>query len=136
MDMEDWNGNWYWAEYSNFSVGSDTDKYKLHVSGFDPCSTAGDSLLGSTITNADTEWRLVDGMAFSTIDIDNDKGPFSCAISKRAGWWFNNCLYALPTGEYINHEYIGTTGGGVNWFATFGNYYSFKKMSMSLISQK
>ncbi len=34
VDLEDFQGNKVFAQYSNFSVGSETDGYILQVSGF------------------------------------------------------------------------------------------------------
>ena len=39
VDMTHYKGESFWAEYSDFSVGSEEDKYKLSVSGYNKLST-------------------------------------------------------------------------------------------------
>ena len=40
VDLEDWDGNTAYAEYSVFSIGSEQDKYRLTVLGYS--GTAGE----------------------------------------------------------------------------------------------
>lgn len=42
VDMEDFDGNIKYAEYSTFKVADDGDKYRLSIGGFS--GTAGDSM--------------------------------------------------------------------------------------------
>ncbi len=49
-----------WARYSSFSVSDSTLNYALHISGYDPESTAGDAL------------SFHDSMQWSSPDMDND----------------------------------------------------------------
>ena len=68
VDMESWEGQTYWAEYSLLYVASESDNYRLNVSGYNPTSTAGDSLTMSV------GWENIhDQMQFSTYDRDNDR---------------------------------------------------------------
>nr|KAG5706555.1 hypothetical protein BaRGS_028726 [Batillaria attramentaria] len=71
VDLEDWEGRRYWAEYSQFTVGPASDNYRLRVSGY--TGDAGDSL------------SLHDNMAFSTEDVDNDLHTRHCAAENQAG---------------------------------------------------
>ena len=59
VDLGDFDGNTRYAQYTTFSVGNSTIKYKLTVIGYS--GTAGDSLTGQH-----------NGMKFSTRDNDND----------------------------------------------------------------
>ena len=59
VDFSDFDGNDYWAAYDSFSVGSEVDKYRLRISGYDGNSTGDDSLTSSS------------GMMFSTVEQDN-----------------------------------------------------------------
>ena len=68
VDMEAWNNATLWSEYSHFSIDSEAENYKLHVSGYDTTSTGGDSLTKSLNYN-----NVADEMYFSTCDNDNDK---------------------------------------------------------------
>ena len=56
------------AQYSNFYVGNEASKYKLHISGF-----TGD---------ATDEMKYHNGMMFSTKDRDNDENDGGRKISK------------------------------------------------------
>lgn len=68
------------ALYSNFTISSEYDKYRLTYDGF-LGGSAGDSLAPSN------------GMMFSTPDSDNDINQVvpSCADYYRSGWWFRDC---------------------------------------------
>ena len=66
--MRDWNNNLYWAEYDHISVGPESDKYRLSVSGYNTSSTAGDSLTNKSFTT----WGQHDNKPFTTINRDNE----------------------------------------------------------------
>ncbi|VDI46956.1 Hypothetical predicted protein [Mytilus galloprovincialis] len=63
--MEAWDGVWKYASYSEFYVNSESDKYRLKVSGFS--GTAGDSLMHMMSFTSPQG-----GQQFSTRDSDND----------------------------------------------------------------
>jgi len=48
-------------------VEDESDKYRLRIAGYS--GTAGDPL---TLSQGPNNWNVVDGMQFSTLDIDND----------------------------------------------------------------
>ena len=76
-------GLWYSVEYSSFSVGPETDKYRLSVSAF-----SGDT--GDAIAATVHPARIADGMKFTTQDQDNDNNRRgNCAV--HGGWWYNWC---------------------------------------------
>ena len=75
--MRAWTMETFWAEYSSFSVGPETDKYRLSISGYNVKSTAGDSLTNVSF-NAGVMVRVIDDMKFSTRDSDNDIKSSSC----------------------------------------------------------
>lgn len=88
-------GTWYYAEYSTFSIDSESNKYTLRVSGFS--GNAGDSLRDTAL------WGTVNlnGMGFTTNDADNDRwSDGNCAQDHGGGWWFNYCQYACFTCRY------------------------------------
>ena len=82
FQMQKDTGLWYSVEYSSFSVGPETDKYRLSVSGF-----SGD--IGDALAAPAHPGRIANGMKFSTPDDDNDNSSGNCAYS--VGWWFNEC---------------------------------------------
>ena len=65
IDMQDFEGNSRYAQYSSFSVGDSVSKYTLSVSGYS--GTAGDAL------------AYHNGHKFSTRDQDNDDWHTNCA---------------------------------------------------------
>ena len=89
-----------WAYYDSFSVGSGSDKYRLSVSGFDPSSPAGDSLL------------YHNGMKWSSPDQDNDSSTAHCAANMQTSWWYRDCRLS---------NLLGICGDGVN---ALGNFWS------------
>ena len=121
VDMISWDNVTLWAHYDSFSVGPESGNYTLSVSGYDQSSTAGDSLIG----NADTTH---DGMMFSTIDNDNDRCPCHCAGVHKAGWWYNWCYEAQPTGTYHHGGVVDDTGIAWRSAPGYNQYYSFKTM--------
>ena len=83
------DGNWYTAEYSQFHISNEADKYRLSVSGYS--GDAGDAMASE---NIDESYRA-DGMQFSTADSDNDgTSSHNCAALRDHGWWFNGCFSA------------------------------------------
>jgi len=119
VDMQDFEGNSRYAQYSSFSVGDSVSKYTLSVSGYS--GTAGDSLVIGH-----------NGHKFSTRDQDNDANTLeSCAITYKGGWWYNACHYSNLNGLYHGGTY--TSGAdGVNWYAWRGHSYSLKFTEMKL----
>ena len=66
IDMQDFEGNSRYAQYSNFTVGNSASRYTLSVTGYS--GTAGDSLIS-----------YHNGHKFSTRDQDNDIYGENCA---------------------------------------------------------
>ena len=81
------------AEYGEFAVGNNIDKYQLHLANYDGNSTAGDSLTnGSQNSN---------NMKFTTFDKDSDKlSQANCAVKFSGGWWFSSCFAANLNGLF------------------------------------
>jgi len=76
-------GLWYSVEYSSFSVGAETDKYRLSVSGFS--GDAGDAMVEVMPK------RIADGMQFSTVDQDNDLSATRQCSKTFSAWWLQKC---------------------------------------------
>uniref|UniRef100_A0A1I8JLV8 Fibrinogen C-terminal domain-containing protein n=1 Tax=Macrostomum lignano TaxID=282301 RepID=A0A1I8JLV8_9PLAT len=127
--MRVWNNSQSWAHYRSFSVASETDLYKLSVSGFSGSAGIGDSIaapwdgLTKVITN---------GFPFTTIDKDNDNAESNCTQSFKGAWWFNSCFGAHLNGQYHNYpEALSTAYAmGINWMMPFEAYYSLKEAEM------
>ena len=121
MDMTDWDGKTFWAEYGRFSVGPESGNYTLTVGDYDRTSTAYDHMPDHN------------GLMFSTYDRDNDKwSGGNCASLYKGGWWFNRCTYSNPTGVYLSGG--GCHRTGISW-SLIGRCrsYSYKIMTLTLI---
>ncbi|CAH3139619.1 unnamed protein product [Pocillopora meandrina] len=119
VDLEDFEGNIAYAEYTTFKVADEADKYRLLIGGYS--GTAGDSMLGH------------DSMRFSTKDQDNDHGNHTsnCAERYKGAWWYNDCHRSNLNGLYL-HGPGAPFGIGVNWYAFRGYHYSLKRTEMKV----
>lgn len=79
------DNRWYSAEYADFRIKNEGNKYQLELSGYtgdyqDPMSYPS--------SYSDSQY----GMNFSTIDVDNDSsGAVNCSGITGGGWWFSSC---------------------------------------------
>ena len=119
--MEDDNGTQFCAKYAHFTVGPESDNYRLHVSGYDQTTNGGDSL---TANPGIASNKQADGMQFTTPDRDNDLGNGNCADVYDMPWWHCDCTSAVPTGVY---------GVLVAWKTAKGNIDPFWYMQYSLV---
>ncbi|XP_052386270.1 microfibril-associated glycoprotein 4-like isoform X5 [Carassius gibelio] len=120
VDLEDFEGNKAFALYSSFSVGPESDGYKLHVSGFSN-GGAGDSLSDH------------DGQKFTTVDKDQDSNNNNnCAKLHLGGFWYKDCMQANPNGVYIWGLYDTQTIIGNVWSTWKGNGVGMKSISMKI----
>ena len=83
-------GVWHSVEYSSFSVGPESDKYRLSVSGF-----SGDT--DDALAAPDDPATNNNGMQFSTVDQDNDMMIGGRCADR--GWWFNECSRSRLTSD-------------------------------------
>ncbi|XP_078694771.1 uncharacterized protein LOC144923807 [Branchiostoma floridae x Branchiostoma belcheri] len=93
-------------QYDNFRVAGEDENYRLTLSGFT-------GRAGSCMERAGAD---LNGMAFSTMDRDNDKASYSCAERLKGGWWYKRCSLLILNGiikKYNGHEeYREVTGRG------------------------
>ena len=86
------------VKWGTFTVGSESNKYQLSLSGFD----AGTSGLQDGLTPHN-------GMFFSTRDVDNDQWSGGCSSQYgNTGWWYKDCA--------VTNLNIAHTRGP--WYAT------------------
>ena len=65
FDLQDTAGNWYYAQYSIFSVGDSSTNYTLAIGGFSG--------------NVFDAMEYHNGRPFTTYDVDNDACPtYNC----------------------------------------------------------
>lgn len=83
VEVVDREGKYYYGRYSEFSIGSEIERYVLKEVG----NYSGSSR-GSTDLDGLLEHR---GQAFSTFDEDNDANEAEhCAIKTESAWWFTS----------------------------------------------
>ncbi|XP_078357566.1 microfibril-associated glycoprotein 4-like [Oculina patagonica] len=121
VDLEDFDGNITYAEYTTFKVADEGDKYRLLIGGYS--GTAGDSMYEND--------QLANGMQFTTRDEDNDQHRKNCAVSFKGGWWYRACHNANLNGLYHGGPYE-SYADGVCWKAFRGLQYSLKHTEMKL----
>ncbi|XP_023931774.1 ryncolin-1-like [Lingula anatina] len=82
IDMISHDFTWYFAEYKNFSIGTEEDNYKLRVGKFH--GSLPDAL------NINNMQYVSNGQAFTTKDHDNDGwAGGNNANAYGGGWWYN-----------------------------------------------
>ena len=129
FDLEDWDGNTAYAEYSSFRVTSEADNYRL--------------LLGDYSGNASTDQAEDESQGFlyhknsqfSTFDRNNDRYDqvYSCIERHQfGGFWFNACARVTPTNNVCG---VASCPGSLNgtknrWRAWRGDEYTLKKKLM------
>ena len=126
FDLEDWDGNTAYAEYSSFVVESETSNYTLIL---------GDYSGNASSDQTDDEqngFLSHKNMQFSTFDRDNDQRPAACI--KRfgyGGFWHNNCARVTPTNRGCDAAHCPQHGQHFFWRAWRGDSYSLKTITMT-----
>ncbi|KAJ8961855.1 hypothetical protein NQ318_021472 [Aromia moschata] len=122
IELEDFENNAVWAEYSIFVVSPESDNYRLTVGGY--TGNASDSFSGHN------------GSFFSTYDKTNDFAPecCPCSVSYGGGWWFNRCFESNLNGIYYKRPHDNNYFRGIIWEHWLGNY-SLKKSVMMIKSK-
>ncbi|CAD5115212.1 DgyrCDS4205 [Dimorphilus gyrociliatus] len=121
VSLTDHTDRTYTAEYNDFNVDTEAEKYKLTIGSY-AGGDAGDALLhpqGNLNHN---------NMKFSTYDQDNDASSFPCAKQYKSGWWFNYCWAANLNGLWSSGPNCQYTCA--QW-KNLGDR-TFKKISMSI----
>lgn len=120
VDFEDFDGETRFAEYGLFTVGPESDRYRLVV--FFYTGTAGDAL-GS----------YHNYIPFSTVDMDNDYAAQNCPLEHGGGWWYRDCDNANLNGQYNEDPVLnGPVDVGIEW-DTYMPRRSLKTTRMSII---
>ncbi|KFB49729.1 hypothetical protein ZHAS_00018382 [Anopheles sinensis] len=89
VEVKDYNGNYGYAKYDHFEVGSEAQKFVLKRGSYS--GTAGDSMTYNI------------GMKFTTKDSDNDDSSSTqCAERHNGAWWHGYCTNANLNGPYGN----------------------------------
>ncbi|KAF5278111.1 hypothetical protein FQR65_LT03627 [Abscondita terminalis] len=91
VELEDFEGNKRYAQYSHFKIYSEGEYYKLELDGYE--GNAGDSL--------NDPWYGSNHSPFSTYNRDNDRSSLNCASMLKGGWWWKSCGRGL-NGLYLH----------------------------------
>ena len=121
IDLLDWSDRWLHAEYSEFSVSTEEELYRLHIGSYS--GDAGDAL------------SYHDGAYFSTYDHTNDESGGVCPELCGGGWWYRNCYHSNLNGRYYEggHYRSDVWGDGIVWRNVFDtNLYSFKAVLIKI----
>ncbi|KFB38463.1 AGAP011225-PA-like protein [Anopheles sinensis] len=90
VEVKDFHGNYGYAIYTEFSIGSESEMYVLKKLGT-YSGTAGNAM----IVNKNQK--------FSTFDRDNDSlEDGNCAEQRHGAWWYVDCSSANLNGRYLN----------------------------------
>ncbi|XP_058120251.1 microfibril-associated glycoprotein 4-like [Anopheles ziemanni] len=89
VEIKDFHGNYAYAKYEEFEIGSESESYVLNKLGTHS-GTAGDSMRD----NQDEK--------FSTFDRNNDITVGNCAEERHGAWWYYHCTFSNLNGRYQN----------------------------------
>ncbi|XP_055864454.1 fibrinogen-like protein A [Biomphalaria glabrata] len=114
IDLE-FNNTKYFAQYKDFKILNETEKYKLKI--------------GNYSGNADDSLSHHNNMFFTTIDRDNDVyRDINCADYSSGAWWYRDCHRSNLNGKW------GSTlsSKGMNWYqlTEWSNSVSFSEMKI------
>ncbi|XP_052871046.1 fibrinogen-like protein A [Anopheles cruzii] len=119
VELRDFKGNYSFAFYAAFEIGSEAEQYNLKTLGAYN-GTARDSL--SSHKN----------MKFSTYDRDNDVWKeVNCAVRFEGAWWYNGCYRTNLNGPYKNI----VDDRSMNWY-DFSNSHEGLSFSRMMIRPK
>ncbi|KAJ8016422.1 hypothetical protein DPEC_G00007050 [Dallia pectoralis] len=121
IEMEDWEGETRYAEYSHFTVKNELNSYKL--------------LIGNYSGNAGNSLRYHNNTNFSTMGKDNDKCVDDCASIRKGGYWYNCCTDSNLNGVFYRHGNQGKNTDGITWYGWHGPNYSLKRVEMKIRPQ-
>ncbi|KFD57258.1 hypothetical protein M513_01769 [Trichuris suis] len=104
-------GDYRRADYNDFKIGSEDEKYSLFVGPH----------VGGNLTDSFSHHR---GMPFSTPDQDHDASSTHCANFYESGWWFTHCQTVNLNGNF----HIGMI-----WFnSDTGDWLQMKQTRMKI----
>ncbi|XP_028285452.1 angiopoietin-4 [Parambassis ranga] len=118
VELRDWEGNSAHYQYDRFMLTNERQRYRLYLRGYS--GTAGQQ--SSLATH---------GIAFSTLDQDNDNCDHcKCAMMLTGGWWFDACGFSNLNGIYYSVGHNIRKHNGIKWHHFRGPIYSLRSTSM------
>ncbi|XP_038065619.1 uncharacterized protein LOC119735768 [Patiria miniata] len=125
IELQSYYSQTTYTKYGLFTVADEANKYRLTVGLF----------YGSYV--ADDSMNYQNGMAFSTLDQDNDVDvPRHCAQSFLGGWWYTACLSSNLNGPFVNGPNVPQNAQGVIWgsWLTVSQSLKFAEMKLRPVS--
>lgn len=119
VELQDWEGREVYAEYERFQLGSEEQRYRLSLSGYNGTAGRQSSL-------------FLQGINFSTRDADNDNCLCKCAQMLSGGWWFDACGVSNLNGIYYQKGHHIRKLNGIRWQYFRGSSYSLRATRMML----
>ena len=129
FDLEDWDGNTAYAEYSSFIVNSEADNYRLLLGDYSGNASSG------TSQDMATGFLYHNNQQFSTYDRDNDAASYNCANIYRpdfGGSWYKTCHTVSFTTTCCHSSSCSNHIKHLRWDAWKGSGYSLKKATMMM----
>ena len=117
IDIEDFDGNTRYAEYSTFAISDEAHGYTLATGTY--IETAGDAL-----TRHNHHPIL-------TKDHRGTGASARCPVAHKGAWWYNSCHDSNLNGQYIRGNHT-SYADGVNWRQWKGYQYSLKTTIMMI----
>ncbi|XP_309412.4 ryncolin-1 [Anopheles gambiae] len=100
VELKDFEGNYKYARYDEFEIGSEGAHYQLNK-------------LGKFTGTTRDSFTYHKGMKFSTKDRGNDESRSkNCAENFQGAWWYGNCYDSNLNGVYMN----STDAKSMNWY--------------------
>ncbi|XP_059175194.1 angiopoietin-related protein 7-like [Physella acuta] len=114
FDMK-YKGKSYYAVYSKVMVGNEADLYRIKFT--------------YKTGNATDNFSYHNGMAFSTLDRDNDiDSTRHCVDSFKGGWWYSDCHQVNVNGVWASKD----NSEGINWYGITDFTDSLEHVEMKL----
>ncbi|XP_067847753.1 fibrinogen gamma chain [Heptranchias perlo] len=144
INLKDWSNQQRYAQYMDFKLGSEEDKYRLRYSFYEG-GDAGDAFDGVDFGDDPSSkfYTAHNGMQFSTVDVDNDRyADANCAAQDQSGWWMNRCHAAHLNGRYHKGGFYTADqtaskyDDGIIWATWHDRWYSLKETTMKIMPYK
>ncbi|XP_066924020.1 microfibril-associated glycoprotein 4-like [Clytia hemisphaerica] len=111
-------GSTEWVSFQNFSIENEANYYRLNA------GSAGNG-------EYHDDWLYMDGMEFSTPDVDRDiRVPGNCAVVYQSGWWYGYCFKMNFNGVYRSTSTPPDIAQGIVWRSWKTLHELLKKASM------
>ncbi|XP_056003707.1 ficolin-1-like [Ostrea edulis] len=121
MDMSDFSNQIRYVKYSSFSVGNETFKYVVSISGF-----------SGNVGDCFTSEQAINNMKFTTKYQDNDVRAENCVVLFQSRWWHRKCLCANPNGLYLAGK-TAVYAKGITYGPWLAHYYSLKTIQLMVM---